>query len=159
MKIKYLLYIPFFALSLNIGCSKEKADPIDTEYPVIDLSAANASPKQCAVLKRGENLIFRARLSDNVKLGSVNVDIHHNFDHHTHSTEVASCQMEAIKTPVKPFLLIKSYPIEAGSKSYEINQTIAIPSDIDAGDYHFMIRLTDTEGWQTIKGVSIKINN
>nr|WP_229206214.1 DUF4625 domain-containing protein [Dyadobacter fermentans] len=38
------------------------------------------------------------------------------------------------------------------------NQQIDVPADIDPGDYHFMIRLTDKEGWQTIRGISIKIN-
>ncbi|RYD73590.1 MAG: DUF4625 domain-containing protein, partial [Sphingobacteriales bacterium] len=26
------------------------------------------------------------------------------------------------------------------------------------GDYHFLIRITDKAGWQTIKAISIKIN-
>nr|WP_244939634.1 DUF4625 domain-containing protein [Arcticibacter tournemirensis] len=32
-----------------------------------------------------------------------------------------------------------------------------MPADADPGDYHFMIKLTDKEGWQTIKGLSIKL--
>ena len=35
---------------------------------------------------------------------------------------------------------------------------IKVPENVDSGDYHFMILLTDEEGWQTIKGLSIKIN-
>jgi hypothetical protein len=42
-------------------------------------------------------------------------------------------------------------------KSYEATTQITIPADVDPGDYHFMIRLTDKEGWQTLKGLSIKI--
>lgn len=34
---------------------------------------------------------------------------------------------------------------------------IKIPADIDAGDYHFMIRLTDRAGWQQLHAVAIKI--
>jgi hypothetical protein len=102
--------------------------------------------------------VFRARLSDNKELGSVSIDIHHNFDHHTHSTEVESCSMDPIKTPVKPMLLLQSFPITPGNKTVETQEEIQIPADIDAGDYHFLIRLTDKEGWQTIKGLSIKIN-
>ena len=139
------------------ACKKETENEIDTEYPTIDVTAANAFPKQCGTVGRGETFTFRALLKDNTALGSLSLDIHHNFDHHTHSTEVETCSMEPIKVPVKPFLLIKSFPIHAEQRSFLMEQQITIPTDIDPGDYHFMIRLTDKEGWQTIKGLSIKI--
>lgn len=143
-------------LLLN-SCKKEHQASIDTEYPVITLNTANAFPLQCSIVKRGEQFVFRAGLSDNVALGSVSVDIHHNFDHHSHSTEVNDCQSDPVKTPLKPFLLIKSFTIPAGLKTYEIAEAITVPADVDPGDYHFLIRLTDQTGWQTIKGLSIKI--
>lgn len=137
------------------NCSKDNAGPIDTIYPGIDVGADDAFPKQCSVVKRGEKFVFRALLSDNMQLGSLNLDIHHNFDHHTHSTELVACNLAPVKQPVKPFLLIKNVVIPAGQKSYEVNTEIEVPADVDPGDYHFMIRLTDKEGWQTIKGLSI----
>ncbi|SEW44194.1 DUF4625 domain-containing protein [Chitinophaga arvensicola] len=138
-------------------CGKDKNESVDTTYPEINITAADAFPKQCSVIKRGETIVFRAQLSDNVQLGSVSVDIHHNFDHHTHSTEVENCNLEPVKTPQSPFLMIKSFPIPAGLKTYQTAIEIPVPANVDAGDYHFMIRLTDKEGWQTIKGLSIKI--
>jgi len=143
-------------LLLN-GCSKDEKKDIDTEYPGIDVTAANTFPQQCSVVKRGEKFVFRANLSDNVELGALSVDIHHNFDHHSHSTEVNDCASDPVKTPVKPLLLIKSFPISSGQRNYQIAEEITVPSDIDPGDYHFLIRLTDKAGWQTIKGLSIKI--
>jgi len=154
---KQLMAICLILITIISACKKENQKEIDTEYPVIDVTAQNSFPKQCSVVKRGETFVFRASVSDNAELGSVSVDIHHNFDHHTHSTEVESCDLEPIKTPVKPFLLIQSYPISSGLKAYEVQQEITVPADVDPGDYHFMIRLTDKEGWQTIKGLSIKI--
>jgi hypothetical protein len=65
--------------------------------------------------------------------------------------------MDPIKTPVKPLLFIKEFDIPVGQKSYEAIVEIDIPSDVDTGDYHFMIRLTDAEGWQALKGISVKI--
>nr|WP_121270993.1 DUF4625 domain-containing protein [Pedobacter schmidteae] len=157
MKIYHKLTFLTAILIILLGsCSKDK-ESIDTAYPIIDNSASDAFPKQCSVLKRGEKFTFRATLTDNVQLGSVSIDIHHNFDHHTHSTEIDDCGMEPKKVPVKPFLLIQNFPIPAGQKTYQLNTELNIPSDIDPGDYHFMIRLTDKEGWQTIKGLSIKI--
>lgn len=154
-KIKILAIGLIIATGFN-ACKKDSAE-IDTEYPTIDITASDASPKQCAVLTRGQQFTFKANLSDNVELGSVSVDVHHNFDHHSHSTEVSNCTMDAKKTPVKPYLLIQSFPIPTGQKQYTVNQQISIPADIDPGDYHFLIRLTDKEGWQTLKGISIKI--
>lgn len=138
------------------ACSSDN-DAVDTEYPVINISASNAFPVQCSQITRGQKITFRAQFSDNAALGSYSLDIHHNFDHHTHSTEVSDCETAPIKKPVNPYLYINSVTIPVGLKSYEAVQEITIPQDIDPGDYHFMIRLTDKEGWQTIKGLSIKI--
>ncbi|RNI28475.1 DUF4625 domain-containing protein [Rufibacter immobilis] len=144
-------------LFLLSSCQGDEEEVLDTEYPVIDTSFAGAFPVQCSTVKRGETFTFRVRLRDNLRLGSLSVDIHHNFDHHTHSTEVTECAMEPVKAPVKPFLLIKDFPIPEGQREYEGNYQIQIPADVDPGDYHFLIRLTDQEGWQTLKGLSIKV--
>ncbi|MNK62321.1 hypothetical protein D3C87_814950 [compost metagenome] len=144
-------------LLLCFSACKKESEAIDTEYPVIDVSGT-AFPQQCSVIKRGEKFVFKAKLSDNAELGSVSIDIHHNFDHHNHSTEVNECNLGAVKQPVKPFLLIKDFPLSAGQKTHEIAQEVTVPADVDAGDYHFLIRLTDKAGWQTLKGLSIKIN-
>jgi hypothetical protein len=155
MKQKHLYLNLLLLLSLFAACKKE--EQIDTVYPEITNNTAGAFPIQCSTLKRGEKFIFKATFSDNVELGSSSIDIHHNFDHHSHSTEVSDCDMEAIKAPVNPFVLIKTFPIAAGQKTYTINEEVLVPLDADPGDYHFLIRLTDKAGWQTIKGISIKI--
>ncbi|PBJ11283.1 DUF4625 domain-containing protein [Flavobacterium sp. ACN6] len=153
-KIKFLIGV--FALVFISSCSSDNAE-IDTEYPVIDITGATSFPIQCSRIERGQTITFKAIFNDNVALGSYSLDIHHNFDHHTHSTEVTSCEMEAVKKPVKPMLFINNYTIPDGVKNYEATAQITIPADVDPGDYHFMIRLTDKEGWQTLKGLSIKI--
>ncbi|RYY56039.1 MAG: DUF4625 domain-containing protein [Chitinophagaceae bacterium] len=147
----------FLTLLVFAGCSKDNDNAPDTEYPVIDVTATGSFPTQCSEVVRGRPFVFRAIFSDNNSLGSTSIDIHHNFDHHSHSTEVNDCDMDPKKTPVKPFLLVKTFPLPAGSTTYQINEEILIPADIDPGDYHFLIRLTDSEGWQTLKGLSMKI--
>ena len=151
--LKFLLGV--LTLAFITSCSSDNAE-IDTEYPVIDITQ-NAFPIQCSTIKRGQTFTFKATFNDNAELGSYSLDIHHNFDHHTHSTEVNTCETEAVKTPVKPMLFISNYTIPNGMKSYEATAQITIPTDVDPGDHHFMIRLTDKEGWQTLKGLSIKI--
>lgn len=149
------------ALALSLGvfvssCSKE-SEQADTAYPVIDMSVAGASPQACAELTRGQKFTFKARFTDNVNLGAYSLDIHHNFDHHNHSTEVSNCAMGAVKTAVKPLVFIREYTIPAGLQEHVATAEIDIPADVDTGDYHFLIKVTDKEGWQTISGISIKI--
>lgn len=153
MKRKLLVLL---AATLLAGCSNEEQD-IDTEYPEIDLSFEDAFPVQCSEIMRGNSFTFKARFSDNVALGSYSIDIHHNFDHHTHSTETVACEMEEEKDPVNPLLLIETHQIPGGPMEYTATQEINVPDDVDPGDYHLMIKLTDREGWQTIRGISIKI--
>jgi hypothetical protein len=60
------------------------------------------------------------------------------------------------------YKFIQNYTIPEGSKEYDTNLSISIPSgndhgEYDEGDYHFFISLTDKEGWSARKGLSIKI--
>lgn len=155
--LKSLLYHSLL-LFLLIPTSCQDDAEIDTEYPEIDIAFDEAFPKQCSHLNKGQTFTFKARFTDNIQLGGFSLDIHHNFDHHTHSTEVNDCKMDPVKEPVEPFLFIKSYPIPDGLQGYTAEFQIEVPEGIDSGDYHFMILLTDKEGWQTIKGLSIKVN-
>ena len=145
-----LMVLPAVLLS----CSKEERDD---ELPEIIMSEAGHFPQNCDTLYPGESFTFRARFTDNIELGSYSIDIHHNFDHHSHSTEMAECPMDPKKTPVNPFLFIEQFDIPEGKREYDAMQVITIPADVDHGDYHLMIRLTDKTGWQAIRGISIKI--
>ncbi len=162
MKILKLVSI-IIVLSLFLGsCEKDEVDKVK---PSIDLSLQDAFPVNCDTLYFGETFKFKALFSDNAELGSVtaySIDIHNNFDHHSHSTEVTECNLNPKKEPVNPFLFIENYDIPAGLSKYETNLSISIPSgdkngDYDEGDYHFFISLTDKEGWSAQKGLSVKI--
>ncbi|NGM65392.1 DUF4625 domain-containing protein [Sphingobacterium sp. SGR-19] len=153
---KLTLFMLLGAFSFS-SCEKDNDETtVDNDAPVIDLSG-DAFPVQCSTLKRGETFTFKTKFSDNVELGTYSIDIHHNFDHHSHSTEFEECDLQPKKDPVKPFLFIKSYDIPSGQKTYEAVQQIEVPADIDPGDYHFMVSVSDHVGWNTIKGLSISI--
>ncbi len=140
--------------SVLLSCSKEERDD---ELPEIIMSEAGHFPQNCDTLYLGESFTLRARFKDNVELGSYSIDIHNNFDHHSHSTEMSECPMDPKKTPVNPFRLIEQFDIPEGKREYDAMQVISIPADVDHGDYHLMVRLTDKTGWQAIRGISIKI--
>lgn len=140
----------------------KKGNEIDMKKPIIDLTTQVAFPVNCDTLYFGEAFILKIRFTDNVELGSYSIEIHNNFDHHSHSTEVSECTLSQKKEPVNPFAFIGDYSIPAGSTAFETNETINIrlgnnSGDFDEGDYHFFIRLTDKEGWSTQKGLSIKM--
>ena len=144
------------------SCEEED---IDREKPTIDLSIQDAFPVNCDTLYFGEPFVFKALFTHNVELGSsraYSIDIHNNFDHHSHSTEVSECNLGPVKVPVNPWLFIENFDIPAGLNEFETNQSISIPASndkglYDEGDYHFFISLTDHEGWSTQKGLSIKM--
>ncbi len=149
-----------FVLLFLAACDKDHE--IDREKPVIDLSIQGAFPLNCDTLYFGELLEMKVLFSDNAELGAYSIDIHHNFDHHSHSTEVTECALDPVKTPVNPFLLIEDYAIPAGMNAYETSLKVSIPTGsneglYDDGDYHFFISLTDKEGWSVQKGLSIKM--
>lgn len=158
MKI-FVLSSGMLILLLSVSCSKVA---IDDQKPVIDNSYEGAFPKACDTIWLGEDFLLDIKFTDNVELGAFSLDIHHNFDHHAHSTDIAVCDMDSIKSPVNPFLMIRDYPIPEGSTIYQAKIPVSIPQgnqhgSFDEGDYHISIKLTDKEGWSVIKGMNIKL--
>jgi len=152
---KLLFILTLFPVTI-FSCSDDD-DEKDMVYPEISMSGADASPMNCDQIPRGEKIIFKATFSDNQELGSYNIELHNNFDHHSHSTEAHECEFDPKKKPVNPFIYNQDFVIPAGQTSHTANNIIEVPDDIDTGDYHFMIRVTDKAGWQTLKSVSVKI--
>jgi hypothetical protein len=150
--------VPVLSLcALLAGCDRSNEDTKDMQKPVIEMSGSGYFPQNCVTLKRGDSFTFRAKFSDNVELGNYNIEIHNNFDHHSHSTGSEECAMDATKTPVNAWVFNQDYSIPAGMKEFEANNEIPVPVTVDAGDYHFMVRLTDKSGWQQLLAVSVKI--
>jgi hypothetical protein len=108
-------FILILALVAVFSCSKTD---IDDKVPVIDMSFAGAFPQNCDTVYIGESFILRALFTDNVALGQYNVDIHHNFQHHAHSTDFVECEMDPQKTAVNPFLLIKTFEIPENIREF-----------------------------------------
>ena len=129
----------------------------DMQQPVISDQGITANPIDCQVYHRGDVIPFHYVMTDDQELGAYNIEIHNNFDHHTHSTTAVECTIDAQKKPQNPWVFNRDYIIPAGLRQYEAHHDIEIPADVDSGDYHFMIRLTDRAGWQQLHAVAIKI--
>jgi len=154
MRNLFSIYTLLLMTVIALSCDKADKDDI---YPVIDMQGAEAFPKDCDTIYIGETFRVSALFTDNRELGAYSIDIHNNFDHHTHSSSLVECQLDPVKVPVNPFVFIDEYSIPSGMTTYSASDNISVPAGVDPGDYHFMIRLTDREGWQTLKGISIKL--
>ena len=155
--MKKLLYLITVISLILTACGDKNDETKDMQRPSITDKGTEVSPANCQSFKRGDNLPFRYVFTDNQELGAYNIEIHNNFTHHSHSTAHEDCDHSPEKNPVKPWVYNQDFTIPQNSTEYTANLSITIPEDIDAGDYHFMIRLTDRAGWQEIKSVEIKI--
>jgi hypothetical protein len=158
-KMKNLIIFVAFVSLIFVSCSRET---IDDEKPEIDLTVSGAFPQNCDTLWLGETFSFNVLFKDNTELGSFSIEIHENFDHHAHSTEVTECNLDPVKTPANPLYFIRDFDIPTGLTEYKTNLRISLPAgnsegNFDDGDYHFFIRLTDKEGWSEQKGLSVKL--
>lgn len=145
------------ALAILIGLTACSSDDKDETRPTITVNYENGFPQSCSELKRGETYNFRALVSDNEALASYSIEIHNNFDHHTHDDQEGTCEHEDEKDPVNPLIYMESFSIEGAKTEYEIKIPITIPADADTGDYHCAYSVIDQAGWQTRTSVDIKI--
>ncbi|MCR5519167.1 MAG: DUF4625 domain-containing protein [Bacteroidales bacterium] len=149
-------YLSIFLLCALCACSSSSGEK-DLVPPEILPVEEYISPTNCQEYPLGTFLPVACLFTDDVELGSFNLEVHNNFDHHTHGTEAGECRQDPKKDPVNPWIYNKDYKIPAGQSSYEVDLKIPIPEDVDLGEYHFMIRLTDASGWQQLRSVSIRL--
>ena len=165
------LLMALAVFTLFVSCNKTDRD--ETQ-PVITNMGITANPVNCQVYHPGDTIPFCYQFEDDVELGSFNIEIHSNSDHHSHSTESddhghegGECAHEhdheehehEHAAGQQPWVFNQDYEIPIGLRSYLARVNIPIPKDIAEGDYHFMIRLTDQAGWQQLKAVAIIIED
>ena len=157
--------ITIFTLSFT-ACSND--DDKDMTPPVISDQGITANPINCQQYHPGDIIPFHYVMIDNQELGNFNIEIHNNFDHHSHSTEaddhdheMSECddddEHEHEHSDGKAWVYNQDFTIPAGQRQYDARVDIQIPNDINPGDYHFMIRLTDRAGWQQLHAVAIRV--
>lgn len=153
--IPLLLFITCF-----LACSSEDTiteNQPDKQKPTISINYENGFPKSCEVLNKDKTYIIKVMVSDNLGLASYAIDIHNNFDHHTHDDQGSKCDLDPIKKSENPWIYMENFAIESSPKTYEINQSITIPNDKDIGNYHCQISVIDVTGWQSRTSIDIKI--
>lgn len=134
----YSLLVSMLAVSaLFVSCSDDEKDS-DTTKPVINL----IEPEEGAVLKPGSTIHFEMDLEDNVMLGSYKVEIHSNFDGHTHDTKAEAGNTEE----TVPFAFNKSWDVSGLKNTHIHHHEIEIPANAKEGNYHLMVYCADAAG-------------
>lgn len=123
-----LKYI-FILASLGILFSCKKTDTIAPEIQNLQVNAGGATVLSFAV---GESFNVSASLIDNNELAQFKIDIHQDFDGHSH------------KMMTDPYSEIRIKDISG--KSYELNETFSIPDTASSGTYHGTLRVLDADG-------------
>lgn len=172
---KYIFTSPttsLIVLAAMITFSSCENKTKDTTPPVI--SEEDFSPANCDIYYLGETISVCFACSDDTELGNYNIEIHNNFDHHTHGTSAENCNEEGEEHEHEheggdhdhqheqmegAWVYNQDFTIARGVQNDTIDMLIPVPDDVLEGDYHFMLRLTDRAGWQTIKAVAIHLHN
>ena len=158
MKRIALITLVFGSLFIA-SCSSDNDSVKDEERPTITVDYSAGFPQGCETLQRGETYTFTARVTDNLALASYSLDLHHNFDHHTHDDQGATCDLEPVKTAVNPLIYMENFSLDNSPTEYEIQIEVSIPEDIDTGDYHCAYSVTDETGWQSRTSIDIEITD
>jgi len=139
MKNKF--YLPMVSLLATVTfmfSSCDNDDSSDTIKPLIELH----EPEEGQALEIGNEhgVHFEMDLSDDVMLKSYKIEIHSNFDHHSHGGN--------------------SRAVQEGQKTAHIHHhDIVIPANATAGDYHLMVYCTDAAGNESYIARNIKLSN
>lgn len=143
------------ALTLLFGfvaCEKTDDTGFDTEPPALDVVA----PAPCEVILFGEKLQLKATFTDNEAVKSYKLNVHHNFDHHTHGDHQEVCGLDEIKIASNPYL--NNWTVSLPNlPSISIDTTFDLPAGYEGGDYHVLLYLTDINGNQSWTGISVKM--
>lgn len=134
MKSKIISLSTALSASILIFNACSKTDNADTTKPVINL----LEPAQDDTLRIGEEVHLEMNLSDDVMLGSYKIEIHNNFNDHTHGSKAIA--------ETSPFSFNRSWSLEGKRNATIHHHEIVIPENAQEGKYHLMVYCTDDAG-------------
>lgn len=116
-------------IALLSACKKA-----DIEAPVLSEIQINNS-SQSVQLHPGESFSVSGTVTDNKELNQFKIDIHHDFDGHSHKS--MTTRYEEIRIS------------DISGTSYSINESFTVPDNASSGTYHGTITSLDKEGNQS----------
>lgn len=112
------------------SCKKDdNSTPKDTTKPTVNLM----SPSEDDEFTSGNAITVNATITDDTELSQAKIEIHENFDGHTHmKTGAPAFSWDSI--------------IDLSGKTTTLNFKIDLPIDIATGNYDFTMRVIDQQG-------------
>jgi hypothetical protein len=142
-KFSFICLTAIFVIAFT-SCKEDS----DTTKPVINL----IEPENDDLLQIGSGVHFEAEFSDDEALASYKVEIHSNFDNHTHA------QTREVAETVD-FTFNQSWDI-SGKKNASIHHhDIIIPENATPGHYHLMVYCTDAAGNEEHIAVDVELSH
>lgn len=132
----YLVISMSLVLSFT-ACDKDDVTA-DTTRPIIELD----EPEDGDELLIGAGIHFECDFEDNEMLGSYMVEIHNNFDGHSHKIGATRAD--------EPFFFKKSYDLSGLRNAHIHHHDIVIPENATPGNYHLIVYCTDAAGNQSL---------
>ncbi|MFY0598953.1 MAG: DUF4625 domain-containing protein [Cyclobacteriaceae bacterium] len=129
--MKKLLTLVLGAVLFAVSCDSDD-DQVDTTAPTITLN----EPENGERFAAGGTLHFDAVFEDDIALATYNVDVHNNFDGHSHG-----------RIAVAEFDFEQSYTISG--RLFDTHEDITISTDATAGPYDFVVKAIDAAGNST----------
>ena len=126
--MKQLLAAVFLTGTLALHSCKDEESK-DLTPPAITIISPDTDEK----VDGGESIEVRGTITDNSGLSQYKLEIHDDFDGHWHLKKApAAFEWDTI--------------VNLSGTSHDLKLDIAVPSDVQAGPYHFVIRATDKDG-------------
>lgn len=150
----------FFILSLALvsfsfqSCGSDD----DDDRPTI----SNLEPTEGEKLQIGKAVHFEADIASNNGLKSYKIDIHNNFDGHSHTKSISADTDSVAYSFTKTWTTDKTDGESLfGKKNTTLHHhEIVIPTTIDGkpvktGKYHFVLYVVDQDGYETLQARNI----
>lgn len=137
-----------FVFVSSIVLSSCNDDDVDTTAPVIELD----EPEDGDELLIGAGVHFECDFKDDVMLGSYMIEIHSNFDGHSHKVQSRAGGEE-------PFFFKKSYDLSGLCNSHVHHHDVVIPENAQEGNYHLVVYCTDAAGNQSLVAREIVLSH
>lgn len=124
--MKGLFALIIFSL-LFASCKKSDLTP-----PTVGEISVNNNTTDILEFQPGASFVIRTILEDNLALGQFKIDIHHDFDGHSHKSSTERYKEIRIK--------------DIDGLTYNLEEEFTIPMDASSGTYHGSISALDAEG-------------
>jgi len=132
--MKNIVLVFLLSSFVLFSCKKEKKEELDNQKPSITVN----KPINNFVSKGGSDFEIDIVFKDNMNLSQYKLEIHSNFDGHTHGKTDGEATVPWEWDTI----------VNISGKEHQAKFKIKVPMNITAGNYHFLAMCTDAVGYE-----------